>query len=335
MPPDVDLSDWEKEQSWLREKAREAGSLSAEDNAFLDKGIAQRIREKLERRAASQWWALFGLQGHKLDSLKDEAQFICGLDKVFIHPKPSNLLSPATGARRSYSVQYLTKQGEPATAEFIAPPPSRLLELMLCGFFRYGEHWIYLGRSTNNTHYQPEQWIVLPDTDEPNERLGLKVEVSGLQTHIAPGAVFSSLTNKGKMRLAEDFGSQGTHAEWLQSIVDNLTTSRPWDAPLSVRLAGEYATGGFPLAELIANGTHIKGQKVEVISGNPFDLRPENLRTKSSRGRKMTCSTCKKPATAKDSEKVRDSTGSTLRVCRTCLDWAAREIAYQKTPQKN
>lgn len=326
----LDFNDWYQERSWVEKKAKEASSLSAEDIAFLDRGIAQRIKEQLEQRAAYYWWKLFGLQGHSLETLEDEARFVCELDKVFVYPAPSDLLSPATGARQPYTVRYISKRGKQEIAEFIAPPPSRLLELMLYGYFRHRDSWIYLSRSSkggaSSSGSQPGQWMVLPETARPSERLGLIIKVCATPLHdsVPPGAAFSSLSDKAKIQLAGRIGSKGTHLEWLQSIIDNSTKQRLRGWGLSIYLAGEYPTDGFPLAELIANDGHISGKKVETINGNLFDLRPENLRTKSSRGRKMVCSACRKPTTAEDSRRVKDASGSSIRICRSCQAWGAR-----------
>jgi len=329
MTDPFDFDSWDQKWAWRQAKAKEASHLPEEEIAFLDRAFAQRIKERLERQAASSWWALFGSQGHSLETLEDEARFVCELDKVFICPSASSLLSPANGARKSYTVRYRTKQAEQATTTFTAPTPSRLFELMLFGFFRYEGRWIYLSRQGSNAtqHEQrPNQWMVLAETDSPHERLGLTITVNtyrGRET-VQPTAVFSSLSARKKVELAADCGVTGTHQEWLQSIADNATKAGIREQTISILLAGQYATTGFPLAQLIANGGPVPGKRVEVINGSPFDLRTENLRTRSSRGRKMVCNACHRPTTDAESKRVKDSTGSTFRFCNACQKRAHR-----------
>ena len=331
MTDPFDFDNWNQKWAWRQAKAKEASRLSEDEIAFLDRVFAQRIKERLERQAARSWWTLFGSQGHSLETLEDEARFVCELDKVFVFPSASSLLSPANGARRSYTVPYRTKQGEQATTSFIAPTPSRLFELMLFGLFQYKGRWIYLSRQGSNATQHdshPNQWMVLAETDSPHERLGLTITVNtyrGRET-VSPSAVFSSLPARKKEELAADCGVEGTHEEWLQSIADNATKAGIREQTISALLAGQYATTGFPLAELIANGGHVPGKRVEVINGSPFDLRTENLRTRSSRGRKMVCNACHRPTTATESKRVKDSTGSSFRFCNACQKRAHRSI---------
>lgn len=340
-PTDLDewMADWRQQRAWQQAKAKEASRLTEEEIAFLDRAFAQRIRERLEQQAATSWWALFGSLGHSLETLEHEARFVRELDRVFIYPSASSLLSPAIEKRKSYTVQYLSKQAERTTGTFIAPPPSRLLELMLFGFFRYRGRWIYLSREkgkTSQNYRHPSEWMALDPTERPIERLGLTVTINtnqGRQT-APPNAVFSSLSESKRVALSRECGLPGSHQEWLQSIADNAFKPRPRDQTISILLAGQYRTTGLPLAELIANGGHIPGKKVESTDGNLFDLRPQNLCTKSSRGRKMICNSCRRPTSAIESKRIKDSTGSTFRFCNACEAWALRNSKAAKDPHR-
>lgn len=277
MAGDFDFENYRREYDLQRKLSRKASQLSDDEISFLDNGIAQRLKERLAKDAVYEWITGFNLQGHSLETLEDEARYVCSLDKAFISPAPSDLLSHATGVRKSYVEHYYSKRAVRTKVEFTAPTPARLLELMLYGFFKYQGHWIYLDRSTEDER-RPLQWMVLPEKASPVERLGLSVKIRTTFLHecVPPHAVFSTLSSRNRVAFAEEFGSVGTHEEWLQSIIQNATESSPIRGGLSLLLAGEYPVESYPLAELIANGGHIPGKKVEAINGNLFDLRPEN-----------------------------------------------------------
>jgi hypothetical protein len=319
-------SDQGNDQTWLAEKAKDIPALPPEDIAFLDQAIAQQLREEITKIAAQRWWNLFGSQGHRLDTIKDEENFIAHLDKVFSCPAASELLAPPSNERRSYSVHDVTRRGMSQRVEFSAPSASRLMELMLFGFFKYAGHWIYLFRTGDRTadgYKPPEQWWALPKTKAPSDRLGISIQIRGfrLDASVSPASAFSDLSGEQRERLAVEFGRVGTHQAWLAGIVENIMRTIVHEQSLSIQFAGEYPSGGIPLAELIANDGHMAGKKIVPINGDFFDCRPENLKTTSSRGRKMVCRICQRPTTPNKSERIKDSTGSRVRVCHACATW--------------
>jgi hypothetical protein len=319
-----DYSDWDKEQEWLAAKTKDIPALPPEDIIFLDQAIAQQLRVKITKIAAQRWWNLFGSQGHRLDTIKDEENFIAHLDKVFSCPAASELIAPPSHERRSYNVRDVARRGMPQQVEFSAPPASRLMELMLFGFFNYAGHWIYLLRTGDRTadgYKPPEQWWALPQAKAPFDRLGISIQIRGfrLDASVSPASAFSDLSGEQRERLAVEFGRVGTHQEWLAGIVENLMHSSIHEQSLSIQFAGEYPSGGIPLAELIANDDHMAGKKIVPINGDFFDCRPENLKTTSNRGRKMACRICLRTTTPNESERIKESTGSRVRVCHACI----------------
>lgn len=326
----IDWSEWEKERQQIKKKAAEVHDLSIEDLAFIDNRISEHLKGGLRRWAAHRWWKLFGSQGHTLSTLDDEFKFIESLDGAFPFPAPSSLLATPTHARQEYTTKAITKRGEPQEVSFCGPPAGRLLELMLYGFFEFNGNWIFLNRAGRfpNGEKAPDQWHVLAPSVQPSDKLGIRTTVkAGYRGHhhLRPTKVFSELPTKTKEYVATEFGVVGTHRAWMESIADGLCeagfNSKP---PAVLELAGDYQLNSYPLAALIANGKRTSGKRVEPINGNYFDCRPENLTSRSSAGRKMKCNYCRKPTTAKESSRIKDSTGSTFRVCRTCQTQVGR-----------
>jgi hypothetical protein len=161
----------------------------------------------------------------------------------------------------------------------------------------------------------------LPQAKAPFDRLGISIQIRGfrLDASVSPASAFSDLSGEQRERLAVEFGRVGTHQEWLAGIVENLMHSSIHEQSLSIQFAGEYPSGGIPLAELIANDDHMAGKKIVPINGDFFDCRPENLKTTSNRGRKMACRICLRTTTPNESERIKESTGSRVRVCHACI----------------
>lgn len=317
-----DWSEWEKERKQREKKAKEVHRLDASDLALIDDRISGHLKDELRRWAAHRWWKLFGSQGHSLNTLEDESSFIRGLDTAFPYPSPSNLLAAPSHARQEYTTREITKRGDIRDVSFNGPPVSRLLSLMLYGFFDFQGQWIYLNRTGQypNGEKAPEQWHVM--CADPTDRLGIRVTVNARyrgRHHPPPDAVFSALPSKVKEYVAADIDPTETHREWLEGIADILCKTK-YDPrpPTFLELAGDYELDSYPLADLIANGKRTSGKRVEPVNGNYFDCRPDNLSSRSSVGRKMKCNYCRKPTTAKESSRIKDSTGSTFRICRTC-----------------
>lgn len=291
--------------------------------------MSQAIKERIIDLVADRWWELFGSLGHRLDSTDDEEKFIAHLDKIITYPSASELIAPPRKDRISYGFRYSRAQGKLYRHELIAPPVARLLELMLHSFFFYSGRWIYLLRTQNRTAggiKLPHQWWALPETTTPTDRLGVNVQLNikgrnygWTQTQISPSNPFSGMSPTQKEDIAVEYGVMGDQDEWLEGIATLINKSSFRDGTVSIQFAGDYTSGGFPLAELIANGGHISGKKVEPINGNYLDCRPENLRTKSSRGRTMVCHFCRRPSTPTDSTRIKDSTGSSVRICHPCM----------------
>lgn len=82
----VSYSDYEKRRTWLRAKAKDARSLSNEEEQPLDRQIAIELRKRMEHDASVRWWQLFGLKGHRFDSVEAKAQFIAHLEQNFQIP---------------------------------------------------------------------------------------------------------------------------------------------------------------------------------------------------------------------------------------------------------
>lgn len=201
---------------------------------------------------------------------------------------------------------------------------------MLYGFFDFKGRWIFINRSARlpNGESAPDQWHVLAESVQPTDRLGIRATVNtGYRGrhHPPPNKAFSSLPSASKEYAADDHGTLGTHQEWMEGLADKICKASPWsNADAFLELAGDYPIDSYPLADFVANGERISGMRVEPINGNYFDCRPENLATRSSRGRKMKCNSCRKPTTTKESNRVKDSTGSTFRICLACQAWAGK-----------
>lgn len=321
-----DFSEWEKRRQWLKKKAREVKNLSSEDLAFIDNRISEHLKDSLKRWAAQEWWSLFGSQGHTLSTLEDESRFIATLDKIFVYPAPSSLLEPPTHSRQMFTATEIAKRGGTRRkVEFYAPPVGRLLELMLYGFFDFEDRWIFLSRINRPPGKAPslQQWHVLEKAIQPSDKLGVRVTVkTGWRGwhQPPPNAIFSSLPMASREYVASHHGAPGTHQEWMEELALDLCKGSPRSEPtISVDLAGEYPMESYPLADLIAQGEHISRKRTEPINGNHLDCRPENLRIRSSLGRKMQCRLCKKPTTPDASKRVKDSLGSSARVCIACI----------------
>lgn len=326
-----DHYEWEEKQRLLKKKAREVHSLSPEDLALIDNRIGANLKDGLRRWTAQRWWNLFGSQGHTLATQEDESRFIESLDRAFAFPAPSSLIAPPSHTRQEYTAREVTKRGIRQDVSFYGPPIGRLLELMLYGFFDFNGHWIFINRSGQlpNGDKAPEQWHALADGLQPSDRLGVRVTVNTGwrgRHHPPPDAAFSGLPAASKEYAAADHGVRGTHQEWMEGLADSLCARTYLSGPPAfIQLAGDYAVDSHPLADIIANGKRISGMRVEPINGNYFDCRAENLTSRSSRGRKMKCNSCRKPTTAKESNRVKDSTGSTFRICLACQAWAGRQ----------
>ncbi|MEN5033855.1 hypothetical protein [Pseudomonas sp. TWI929] len=316
----------ERNLDWLRAKAKDARRLSIAEEEFLDRELAIKLRERMELEASVRWWQLFGLEGHRLDSIEAEAQFIAHLDGIFKCPPASQFLTPTDSKRRVHHAYHFSRQRVYHGAEYLAPPTTRLLELMLYGYFPYWNTWIYLDRRSelsSDGYRKPKQWLALPPGEIPQDRLGITIEISvGWRSLIrsqSPAALFSSLKPFEKENLAKEFGAEGTHQHWLEQIAENLFAERGRLSRLSITYAGELEGDYLTLAELIAQGGRLPGKKVVMQDDDFLNCEPDNLVTRSSRGRTMACRSCRNPTTKELSTITKDSRGSSYRVCHSCL----------------
>jgi hypothetical protein len=322
----VDYSDYQKSQAWLRAKAKDARSLSNEEEEYLDHQLAIELRKRMEHEASVCWWQLFVLEGHLLHSIEAEAQFIDHLDRIFKYPSASQLLTPTDSKRRVHHAYHFSRQGVYHGVEYLAPPTTRLLELMLYGYFLYENTWIYLDRRSelsSDGYRKPKQWLALPTGENPQDKLGITIEISvGWRSLIrsqSPAALFSSLKPFEKESLARQFGSEGTHENWLEQIAKNLFAERGRRSRIGISYAGESEGDYLTLAELIAQGGRMPGKKVIMQDDDFLNCEPANLVTRSSRGRTMACRSCRNPTTKDHSTIAKDSKGSSYRVCHSCL----------------
>ncbi|WP_024617754.1 hypothetical protein [Pseudomonas kilonensis] len=316
---------------WLRAKAKDARSLSSEEEAYLDRELAIKLRERMEHEASIRWWQLFGIEGHSLDCLEAEAKFITHLDNIFKCPPASQFLAPSDTMRRSHHAYHFSRQCVYHGVEYVAPPTTRLLELMLYGYFPYENTWIYLDRRSqlsSDGYKKPKQWLALPPGEIPQDRLGITIEIStGWKSLIrsqSPAALFSSLKPFEKENLAREFGAEGSHQHWLEHIVEGLFFERGHRSRISISYAGESEGQHLTLAELIAEEGRTPGKKVVMHDGDYLNCEPGNLIVRSNRGRTMSCKTCRRPTTKDQSEITKDSLGSSLRICHSCLRWMTR-----------
>lgn len=324
-------ADRERSRAWLRSRAKDARSLTAEEEEYLDRELASKLRERMEYEAAVRWWQLFGVEGHSLDCLEAEAIFISHLDKIFKCPAASQFLTPTETKRRLHHGYHFSRQRVYHSVEFVAPPATRLLELMLYGYFPYENTWIYLDRRSelsSDGYRKPKQWLALPPGVIPRDRLGITIDIGlGWHTPIrsrSPAALFSSLRSSEKESLAREYGAEGSREYWLEQIVENMFAEKGCRSRVRVTYAGESEGRHLTLAELIAEGGRVPGKKVVMQDGDFLNCAPANLVTRSSRGRTMSCRTCRRPTTRDESELTKDSAGSSLRVCHSCLRWMTR-----------
>lgn len=319
-------SEYETSRAWLRAKAKDARSLSAEEEAYLDRELAIKLRERMEHEASVRWWQLFGLEGHRLGSVEAEAQFITHLDKIFKYPPASEFLTPSDTKRRTHHAYHFSRQCVYHGVEYVAPPTTRLLELMLYGYFPHENTWIYLDRRSqlsSDGYKKPKQWLALPPGEIPQDRLGITIEISvGWKSLIrsqSPAALFSSLKPFEKESLAREFGSEGSHQHWLEQIVEGIFFERGHRSRISISYAGESEGDYLTLAELIAQGGRMPGKKVVMQDANFLNCEPGNLVIRSRSGRAMACKSCHSLTTKEHSEITKDAAGSSFRVCHSCL----------------
>jgi hypothetical protein len=325
----VDATEWHREQEWLRAEAKKARTLTADEERYLDAGLAKRLKERVEQEASLSWWQLFGVDGHYLDSEESEAQYISHLDKIFKCPAASLLIAPAQVPRRSYKAYHFTRKGTIERVEFTAPKVSRLLELMLYGYFPYEGIWIYLDRRrelTADGFQKPKQWLALPPGVTPKDRLGITIEILIGRRWVCsdtPQALFSNLDPAGKESFAREYGGVGSRSHWLECMTESAFYERGSRTKIRINYAGESGQH-LTLAELLANGGNIPGKQVMMQDGNFLNCYAGNLITRSSRGRRMSCHTCRMPTNRDHSEIVKDSFGSSLRLCHSCMAWMVR-----------
>lgn len=325
-------SEWARERQWLRNKAKDARSLPSTDEEQLDQALAKRLKERIEKRAAQLWWQLFGANGHRLDTVEQEESFIAHLDKVFTYPTASQFISPADSVRRLYTTRQYSRRGRSQKVEFVAPAVPRLLEMMLFGYFPFENTWIFLdrrGRTHSDGTRRPKQWLALPPDVVPLDRLGIAIEINLFGGSIYsdnPGNLFSSLKASEKERLAGECGSVGTHEEWLAAIVENIFSDKGYQSRIWVSFAGEVNDKHQTLAELLANDGPVPGKKVVMQDGNYLNCSLNNLVTRSSRGRRMACSACFQLTTADQSQLLKDATGSSFRLCLSCMRWRLKNL---------
>lgn len=318
-----DDTDGKERRDWLREKAKDVHKLTAEEVSFIDTGISARIKELLTDHAARIWWQQFGSQGYSLETEGDEIAFIAHLDTVLPYPSASDLISPPREARRDYRVIRMGRRAS-ETVTFRAPPPGRLFELMLYGVFDFLGHWVYLKRPNNwkwSRPKDPAYWCVV-DSPPDDDRLGTWAFVESRwpwqpKIPVPPQRAFSSLPPISRADFAAMYGNAGNHQEWINGIIDNSYQPKSMRPAITVRLLGEgYDIDAIPLADLIAGAG--KGQRSEPLDGNLLNCRPENLRVKTKAGRKMLCKICEMPTTAADSTRLKDRSGTSVRVCVSC-----------------
>lgn len=320
-------SEWMKEREWLRKKARDARSLARSEEEQLDQVLAKRLKERIEKRTAQLWWQLFGVNGHRLDTIEHEESFIAHLSKVFTYPTAGQFISPADSPRRLYTTNQYSRRGRFEQVEFVAPSVPRLLELMLFGYFQFEDTWIFLdrrGKKHSDGTRRPKQWLALPRNAVPSDRLGITIEIGLLRGSIYsenPGSLFSSLKPSEKEHLAREYGSIGTHEDWLATMVENIFFDRGYKSGIWINFAGETNDQHQTLAELLANDGPVPGKKVVMHDGNYLNCSLENLVTRSSRGRRMACSACFQLTTADQSQLLKDATGSSFRLCLSCMKW--------------
>lgn len=324
----IDNSDLEKEERLIRAKAKETRHLSDGELAFIDDRIAEGLLKKLRSWAVHRWWQSFGSQGHTLETLEDEARFIAHLDTIFTFPAPSTFLCEPMHPRKLHTTLDISIPGRPREATFYGPPPARLLELMLYGFFHFQDRLIFLNRSSRSLKRgdAPDQWQVLPRDLQPTNELGIRAALwlrggSGKAYYSAPDSVFSNLPYTIKEQLALNAWSLDDHQLWMEQIADQalIPIRSGGRAQLSLELGGEYAPhGSYPLADFVATREQLTGKRAEPINGDYLDCRPNNLILRSSRGPRMKCSLCDKLTTARDSERIKTLSGSTARVCFKC-----------------
>ncbi|MGA3828092.1 hypothetical protein [Pseudomonas chlororaphis] len=325
-------SEWEQERKWLRKKAKDARGLTDAEEEQLDRALAKQLKERIGKRASQLWWQLFGIEGHRLDSVEHEARFIAHLDKVFAYPRASQLISVTEAPRHLHTASRFIRNRRVAyqEVEFLAPSASRLLELMLYGYFPFEDTWIFLdrrGERSSDGFNKPKQWLALPRGVVPTDRLGITIEIGIFGSHPIrsenPANLFSSLQPSEKEHLAKEFGSVGTHDQWLAKIVENIfAESRSWlRSRIKISFAGEMDDQQQSLAALLANGGPISGKRVSMLDGNYLNCHPDNLVTRSSRGRRMACSICREPTTPDQSQLIKDTGGSSARLCHACLKW--------------
>lgn len=72
----VFCSDYEKSRAWLHAKAKDAGSLSADKEAYLDLEMASKLRERTEHEVSVRWW-----QPRQQSLRKARARKLAGLCK--------------------------------------------------------------------------------------------------------------------------------------------------------------------------------------------------------------------------------------------------------------
>ena len=83
-----------------------------EEEEYLDRELAIKLRDRMEHEASVRWWQLFGLEGHRLDSVEAEAQYISLGQNLRARLQASSLLRPI---RSGDSTMATTSAGKGST----------------------------------------------------------------------------------------------------------------------------------------------------------------------------------------------------------------------------
>lgn len=114
-----------------------------------------------------------GRVAHMLETTEGEASFIQQMDKVYIHPRFSELVGEASKERAPYAVDLGEVHG---CVTMNLPTPERLMDLMLLNFYRWQGYTLF--STPNRQEHDGHVWMAVDSPEGLVSRLGVIARLS-------------------------------------------------------------------------------------------------------------------------------------------------------------
>lgn len=128
------------------------------------------LRDELVRRLRR---LAHGRVAHMLETTAGEASFIQQMDKVYIHPRFSDLVGEASKERVPYTADLGEVHG---SVTMSLPTPERLMDLLLLNFYRWQGHTIF--STPNRQAHDGHVWMAAESPEVLASRLGVIARLS-------------------------------------------------------------------------------------------------------------------------------------------------------------